>query len=236
MDDTFAVIDRQRRVILTDGRTYDDISRPVFQTLRGLKNVEDAWAFRMRFSRFDCLVWMFPTDGFGLVYDATGGKWFDWRAWDNGDVPVTITSAYNWAEENVFLTGLSDGSIAQLDDAETTDLGKPIKIELVSGFTNHGSTTQKACNTLMLQFKRTWSALPAPEYGLSPSGHVRVSKRDDNGAWRIVKDVELSSSAEPCLTIRSLGVYRTRQWKVEYTGSDEIQLVSAQEAFENLGA
>jgi hypothetical protein len=191
------------------------------------------------------LVWMFPTSGYGLIYDVVGSKWCDWRAWDDRDQPVSITSAYNWAEENVFLVGLSDGSIAQLDDTVATDMGSPIKVQLVSGFTSHGTTVQKSCNALMLQFKRTWSALPVqayginsdgPAYGLSPSGHIRVSKRDDNGSWTIVKDVELSSSAEPCLTVRSLGVYRTRQWKVEYTGADELQLVSAQEAYENLGA
>jgi hypothetical protein len=236
VDDTFAMLDRQRRIVITDARSYNDVSKPIFQAIRDMKDVTNAWAFRMRFARFDCVVWMFPTDGFGLIYDISSQTWCEWRAWNAGDEPVTITSAYNWAEQNVFLVGLSDGSVAQLDDQETTDLGAPIIVELVSGFTSHSTSAQKACKTLMLSFKRTWSALPAPANGLSPSGHVRVSMRDNEGAWKIIKDIELSSSSEPCLQIRSLGVYRTRQWRIQYTGRDEVQLVSAQEEYEVLGA
>ena len=236
LDDTFCLIDRQRRIVQTDGRSYNDISRPIFQSLKDSKDISQAWAFRMRFGRFDCMVWMLPADGYGLIWNATDGTWCEWRAWDQGATPVTITSAYNWAEQGLFLVGLSDGSIARLDDTTWTDLGKPIWVELVSGFTNHGSSVQKACNTLMLQFRRTQAAIAAPPDGLSPSGHVRVSCRDREGAWRVVKDVELSASFDPCIQIRSLGVYRTRQWKVEYTGADEIQLVSAVEEFETLGA
>jgi hypothetical protein len=217
---------------VTDGRSYTDISRTITKTLREL-DLASAWGFRMRMGRFDCLVWMFPTDGYGLIWDATTGNWSEWR--QNGGT-LTVTSAYNWAEEGLFLVGLSDGSIAQLDEATTTDLGAPIPVELVSGFVSHGSQAQKHCRTAMFQFKRTFAAIPAVSPGLSPSGHVRISYRDDQRNWKILKDVELSTEPSPCIQIRSVGVYRTRQWRVQYTGQDELQLVSAQEEFETLGA
>jgi hypothetical protein len=245
IDDMFAMLDRQRRIVITDGRTFKDVSVPVAQILRDLTSITDMWGFRMRFGRFDCLIWMFPTDGFGLIYDANTSKWAEWRSYKwptttSPNTPPTITCAYNWAEKSLFLVGTSDGKIAQLDDLASTDGWSgsfaPIMVELVSGFTDHGSTSQKHCRTLMLKFKRTWAALPATSPGLSPSGHVRISKRDNQGTWHIVKDIELSTNPNPCVQLRSLGVYRTRQWKVEYTGQDEIQLVSAQEEFEILGA
>ena len=229
VDDNFALLDRQRRIILSDGRTYQDIGQPISNVLRGLTTVADAWGFRMRFGRFDCLVWMFPTDGFGLIYDSTASRWAEWRMGGVNEGPVTITSAYNWAEQGVFLVGLSDGTIAKLDDSATSDLGIPVKVEMVSGFTTHGTQAQKHCRTMLFQFKRTWAATAG-------SGHVRISRRDTEGAWQIIRDQELSSTPYPCIQIRSLGVYRTRQWKVEYTGSDELQLVSVQEEFEILGA
>jgi len=229
VDDNFALLDRQRRIILSDGRTYQDIGKPISNVLRGLTTVADAWGFRMRFGRFDCLVWMFPSDGFGLVYDSTASRWAEWRMGGVNEGPVTITSAYNWAERGVFLVGLSDGTIAKLDDSATSDLGIPVKVEMVSGFTTHGTQAQKHCRTMLFQFKRTWAAAAG-------SGHVRISRRDTEGAWQIIRDQELSTMPYPCIQIRSLGVYRTRQWKVEYTGSDELQLVSVQEEFEILGA
>ena len=229
MDDNFVMLDRQRRIILTDARTYQDIGQPVSQLLRDMQSVTDCWGFRMRFGRFDCLVWMFPTDGFGLIYDNTSSRWAEWRMGGVNEGPVTITSAYNWAEQGAFLVGLSGGTIAQLSDSSTEDLGVPIKIELISGFTTHGTQAQKHCRTMLFQFKRTWAATAG-------SGHVRISRRDTQGAWQIIRDQQLESTPYPCIQIRSLGVYRTRQWKVEYTGSDELQLVSAQEEYEILGA
>jgi len=65
---------------------------------------------------------------------------------------------------------------------------------------------------------------------------VRVSLRDTQGAWRVVKNLVLSDSMNPSIQIRSLGVYRTRQWRVEYTGDDRFEFISAQEEFELLGA
>jgi hypothetical protein len=236
VDDNFAMLDRQRRFILTDGRTYNDIGKPVSQILRDLTSVEGCWGFRMRFGRFDCIVWFFPSDGFGLCYDMSAQRWSEWRMGGVNEGPITITSAYNWAEKDAFLVGLSDGSICKLDDSSTTDLGTPVKIEVVSGFTDHGSMAQKHCRTLMLKFKRTWAKLPVVSPGLTPSGHVRLWYRDDQGPWELVQDIELSDDPNPCEQIRSLGVYRTRQWRVEYTGADEIQLVGAQEEFEVLGA
>jgi hypothetical protein len=243
-DDFFAMLDRMRRFLLADGRTYEDISKPVAHSLREMTSIEDCWGFRLKFGRFDSVVWVFPTDGYGLMWDSNQQNWGEWR--DNhidstsglvAEQPIRITSAYNWSELGVFLVGLSDGSIAQLDESVNTDLGDPICIKLISGFQNHGSMAQKACRTLMLQFKRTQTALPAvAPLSLSPSGHVRVWYRDYEGAWEFVQDIELSDDMNPGVQIRSLGVYRTRQWKVEYTGADELQFVSAQEEFEILGA
>ena len=236
-DDMFMMLDRLRRVIMTDARSYKDVSKPMATILRAMASIEDCWAFRMKFGRFDAVVFVFPTDGYGLFYDAALGNWGEWRAWDGGYVPIQITSTYNWSEQGVYLVGLSDGSIAQLDENTNTDMGDPIKVRLVSGFTNNGTMAKKDCRSLTLMFKRTWEALPAPAGGsLSASGHVRVWNRDDLGTWQHVADIELSSDPSPFEILRSLGVYRSRQWAVEYDGADEIQLVGAEEEFEALGA
>jgi hypothetical protein len=254
VDDNFMMLDRQRRFIVTDARTYTDVSRPVAQILRDLERIDDCWGFRMRFGRFDCVVWFFPTDGFGLIYDMQAQKWSEWGYSKTtlGADPVTICSAYNWAEKSVFLVGSSSGDLLVLDDTASHDGGpsiesSPISVEVQSGFTDHGTTAQKHCKTVLLKFKR--STRKVPDGALyNGSGHVRISKRDNEGAWKIVRDIELGgpggdphaisdvAPTNPCIQLRSLGVYRTRQWKIEYTGQDEIQLVSAQEEFEVLGA
>jgi hypothetical protein len=239
-DDMLIMLDRLRRVILTDGRTHKDVSRPMATTLRTL-SIEDCWAFRLKFGRFDAVVFQFPTDGYGLIYDVAADAWGEWRMQGrlpNAGAPPSITCAYDWAERGEFLVGLSDGGIAQLDDTTNLDWANyPIKLKVVSGFVNHGTVAKKDCRSVTFMFKRTWVALPPlGSRSLSRSGHVRIWKRDDLGAWDHVEDLELSSDASPCETLRSLGVYRARQWAVEYDGADEIQLVGAEEEFETLGA
>jgi hypothetical protein len=235
VDDTFAIIDRQRRAIVTDGRTYTDISRSISKLLRDLGSIDDAWGFRLRLGRFDCVVWMFPSAGYGLTWDSQTGNWSEWRAWDKGAQPVTITSAYNWAEHDVFLVGLANGQIAKLDDGSNLDLGSPIKVDLISGFQNRGSGAQKSTETMLVTFRR--NAYPTADTGRGPpGGFVRISLRDKQGAWRVVANKVLSETTDPCVQIRSLGVYRTRQWRVEYTGDDRFEFIGAQEEFEILGA
>jgi len=253
VDDNFMMLDRQRRFITTDARSYTDDSRQVAQILRELERIDDCWGFRMRFGRFDCVVWFFPTDGFGLIYDIQAKKWSEWGYSNtlSGGAPEAITSVYNWSEKSVFLAGSSKGNILLMDDSAYYDGSFsidscPIAVEVKSGFTDHGTTAQKHCKTVLLKFKRTTRKIP--DGPLGGSGHVRISRRDNEGAWKIVRDIELGgpggdphaisdvAPTNPCIQLRSLGVYRTRQWKIEYTGQDEIQLVSAQEEFEVLGA
>lgn len=226
-DDMYHVLDKSRRIILTDGRSYQDTSKQVVKRLREFSTVDDCWGFRLRYSRYDCAVFFFPTAQVGLVYDRLGQKWSEWTEWDTADAPIRITSAYHWAEEDVFLVGMADGSIAQLDDAATTDLGNPIKVKLISGF--NADPNLKVCDALSLTFRRRFSSTLG-------SGHVLLSSRDIEGAWEPVAMVNLGSNPQPCETVRSLGVYRQRQWMLEYTGDDGFDFVSAVETFEQLGA
>jgi hypothetical protein len=229
-DDAFYVLDRNRRVLVTDGRGYQDISGPMVKRLRDLGTVSDCWGFRMRYSRYDCIVFVFPTEDVALVYDALQNKWSEWTEWTTaGPTSLSFTSAYYWADQAVFLVGLTSGRIVQLDDEAGTDLGNPIKIQLISGFVDHGSPAQKVSNALAVQYRRRFTAT-------ATSGHVLWSVRDYEGAWRELRMLELSADHHPSTVMRSLGTYRQRQYMQEYTGSDGFDFVSAVETFENLGA
>jgi hypothetical protein len=65
---------------------------------------------------------------------------------------------------------------------------------------------------------------------------VRISLRDDMGAWHVQEDVEIGEDMDPSVIMRSLGVYRQRQWKIEYTGSNDFVLASMTEHYDALGA
>jgi hypothetical protein len=226
VDDMFAMFDRMRRVILTDGRTLKVFSDDIATELANLAVVEDCWGFRLRYGRWDAVVYMFPTAGKGFIYDLKGGKWAEWREWNIGPTPVSITAALRWEEQDLFLVGMADGTIARIDPQAQSDLGKELRVEVVTPFVAHEGAVQKHCKAVVAQFAKSPTA----------SGRVRISLRDDMGAWHVQEDVEIGEDMDPSVIMRSLGVYRQRQWKIEYTGSNDFVLASMTEHYDALGA
>lgn len=233
LDDQFVFLDRERRFVVTDGRGFSDnqsvISKPIEATLRALTTVDDCWGFRLRLNRYDACVFMFPTDGRGFIWDRRSNKWSEWRGWNaaGGYAAPIITSAVAWPENNLFLVGLSNGMIAKLDTATYTDLGTSIKTELLTGFIDHGTDAQKQNIAIYFAFKRgqTSQTLTAPI--------VNVSYRNDTGAWSkpTVFNLGVAGDYDPVLPLRSVGTYRRRQWKIEYTSDAEFAFMGAREEF-----
>lgn len=234
VDDTFAFLDRERRFIVTDGRSFSDsdsvLSKPIEATLRGMNTVTDCFGFRMRTDRWDAVVWMFPTDGKGFIWNRRNNQWSEWRSSsDDGSwVSPIVSSAVFWPERNQFLVGLDTGQIASLDASVSTDLGMAIRTVLVSGFVDHGVDNYKANNALYLRFKR---GLTSQSEANVP--RVLVSWRDNTGPWSrpVAINLGIVGDTDPAIELRSLGVYRQRQWKIEYSGAAELALVSAREDF-----
>lgn len=236
-DDTFAFLDRDRRFIVTDGRGFSDetsvISRAIESDLLALTTVSDCWGFRMRLDRFDAGVWFFPTDGKGYIWNRRGNQWSEWRAFGaTGWQAATITSAVSWPEKNLVLVGLSTGQIAKLDTSAHTDLGATLKLELVSGRVNHGTEARKLSKAARFVFKRGQTA----QSGTEPM--VNISWRDDLGAYRtpVTRGLGLAGDYNPVIELRSTGVYRGRQWKIEFTADAELTFVGADEEIQVLAA
>lgn len=230
VDDQFAFLDRERRFVLTDGRSFSDeasvLSKPIESVLRGMTTVDDCWGFRMRTDRWDACVWFFPTEGRGFIWNRRNRGWSEWRQWGStGWTTPSITSAYYWPEQNVFLVGLSTGQIAKLDADAHTDLGSPIKVVLITGFVDHGTNNKKKSISAKFVFKRGETA----QSGTAPQ--VRIYRRDNEGAWLspTIRTLGLAGDYDPDVEIRSSGIYRRRQWRVEFDANAGFTFVKATE-------
>lgn len=234
VDDQFAFIERERRFVLTDGRSFTEnsvISKPIEATIRNMATVEDAWGFRMRVDRWDAPVWMLPSEGKGLLWNRRSMTWAEWRGFDDhGYSAPTITSALHWPEANLFLVGLSTGQIARLDATAYTDLGRIIKVELQTGFVDHGTDNNKLCIAVNFVFRRGMTAQS------SSAPLVQISYRDDLGAYSTptLFSLGVAGDYEATLEMRSEGTYRRRQWKLEYTSDAELSFVGAREEYQPL--
>jgi hypothetical protein len=226
IDESFGLLDAQRRFLLTDGRAYEDISADMAATIDGIDTVTDAWGFRYSEDQFDCLVWPFPTDGRTFCWQR-GGGWAQWQGWSTtlgGYTLFPAKSHFYWPEMNVHLVGLATGQIAKLDATANTDLGDIIKAEVKTGFGNQNTDDFKHCEAVRLVFKR----------GQSPTAPtVLLSWRDDLGEFCTPKRISLGVTGDYVQTveIRSLGTYRSRQWKLEMTDAADLLLARATEVF-----
>jgi len=231
LDDQFAFLDRSRRIMLTDGRGYQETNPQLGKTFDAIGTVSDCWGFHALLDQWDLGVWMFPTHGKGYIWDRGANRWSEWRAW-NGSAysEPTITSAVSWPEKNLTLVGLSTGQIARLDGSTYSDLGEVLKVEITTGFTDRGTSQGKACKAARFRFKRgqTSQGSTAPV--------VVISYRDDLGAFRVQRRASLGVAGDynPVIDLRSLGTYRQRQWKIEFTAASELSFVGAEEEFEVL--
>ncbi len=233
VDEAFAFLDRERRIILTDGRTFQSINDDLSKTFDTLPvAVTDMWGYRAVIDQWDFACWTEPNTGRAFLWERGKNQWSEWREFGStGWRAPSVTSCVEWPEKNLVLVGLSTGQIAQLDGSAFTDLGAVLKVQLTSGFSNYGTDNYKHCKSARFVFRRGETAQnsTAPE--------VSIAYRDDLGSWENEETESLGVAGDynPYVEIRSAGRFKRRQWKVEFTSNAEFSFVGASVVFEPLG-
>jgi hypothetical protein len=232
-DETFGFLDNRMRIQLSNGRAYKAISdRGITSDLQSFERTDDCWGFRAQVAGWNLLGWHFPTVGRTFVWDVDRESWSEWRGFAAGQwAPWVATSMAFWADEKLHLVGLPDGTIGTLDPDTLSDNGEPIVAEIYSGFTDHGVDNWKQHISTRLAFRRGLGA-----FGRSPGPNCQLFWRDDTGAWEDPVELELGNvdDPNPVIEVRSLGVYRTRQWRLRFSDNVPVAFVGAIETFEVL--
>lgn len=231
VDEQFYLFDNRRRFMQSDGRSFKPISDPALtETLQGLGTVTDCWGFRLQASSWNLIVWVFPTEARAFCFDLGKQNWTEWRGWSAGHYAAFAAMSYaRWADRNLHLVGLADGTIGQFDFTSAFDAGSPIVGECVTGFQDQGTSNYKQCEVVRLRFKRGIGAA-----GSATHPKCQLSWRDDLGPFETPIDLDMGSADDvmPTIEIRALGVYRQRQWKLRMSDTVPIVLASAEEQFE----
>jgi len=226
-DEEFAWLADRDRIVVSAGRGADVVSDPIGKTLGGIGDVSDCWGFRMDVDQFDLLGWAFPSDGRTFVYQK-GGGWAQWSGWTDGQghTPWPATAVYHWPSERLDLVGLATGQIAKVDPEANTDLGARIKAEVTTGFVNHGTDARKTCRVLRLTLRRGVGGDSDPQ--------LLVSWRDDLGGFQNPRRIGLGVSGDHVfhVELHTLGVYRSRQWRIEMSDAADFVLARVQETFD----
>lgn len=234
VDQNFIWLDHLRRVVSSDGRSATVLSNDIQRTLDSIVTINDAFGYRCKVGYIDAYCLCFPTDGRTFVYQQSAG-WSTWMSWDpdtNNFSRLQVNAAAVHPLTGQVVVGTLDGHIARLQLGQATDLGgTPIAVSVTSGAQNRGTDARKQCRSVRLTLRRGDTA------SLTSEPVASLSWRDDDGEWCPPYQVGLGLAGDHDIVVvlRSLGVYRRRQWKFEFDGTDDIVLVSAVEDFEVLG-
>ena len=224
----FAWIDDLRRVVISDARAESVISDPIKRDLDNMGVVSDAFGYRVTTGPLDAMVWSFPTDGRTFSFQK-GSGWSEWLGWANGNfAPLAVTASCIAPVSHDVLVGTSDGRIGRYSLDAQDDFGQPIVVRVDSGYINRGTDEQKHCRCVRLALRRGANA--------SADTKILLSFRDYPGAFSEPLEVSLGAlgDTEIVVELRSLGVYRRRQWRFEYTGAEDLALVGVTEDFDVL--
>jgi len=229
VDDKYHWLDQQTRWIASDGRQWDDLSGPIQKTLNDLATPEDCYAYRFDESFADCVVLRFEGAAETLVMQQNIG-WGRWALW----VPATQTFTrfpvcchHLRSDGGLNVVGLDDGTIRTLSLDNETDLGVPIVAHVTTGFLDRGTDNLKQTLAVRLTLKRTAA--------LSGGTSCFLEWRDDlSSEWSVVElDLGVDDGdLNPVVTLRSLGVYRRRQWRFRFADSAGLSLVKVTEEFD----
>lgn len=229
-DETFGFLDNLRRIQYGNGRSYQAISDPALtSTLSEAATIADCWGFRMRIGSYDLLGWHFPTIGRTFVFDTGRKAWSEWRGYAGGQWEAWKAMSHCfWPDKNRHLIGLGDGTIAQMDTRVANDMGDPIVADVYSGFNDRGVDNWKQNVSVRLMFKRGVGA-----FGQNPAPKCQLFWRDSVGAWEEPLELDLGNidDTAPVVEVRSLGTYKTRQWRLRFSDNVPLTFVGAIETF-----
>ena len=247
VEQKFAWLDGLRRFVISDGREAQFLStESVKGTLDDMSTVDDCFGYRVTMGPIDVLVWTFPTAKVTLCFQV-GGGWSQWGTWDSASnswgqfLPTCHT--YN-AETQEHYVGGANGTIGVLTFSSQTDRADPdvdpttsvanspttIPAFVETGAVHRGTNKRKWSKSVTLGIRRGDSTA-----GENPIGHIQY--RDDNGPWSGKIPIRLGGPGDTNPVVRpvtGMGVYRYRQWRLWFDGSEPFTLVRAEEEFEVL--
>lgn len=222
-DDYYFWLDDKRRIIKSDGRSYNSVGDAIQRDLRDLGTVSDAFGYREDTDRNGCLVWVFPTAGRTWAYDYTAQKWSERALYDgvsaNTAWPVA-THAF-WDALNINVVGASTtAGLYQLDTNTRQDIGGTILSEMKTGWQDFGTDHKKRSARVRVVMRRGTTPLSAT------SGQLEVAVEDDGRGFTPFRVIDLGQpyDTNPSIDCHFGGVFRRRRYWLRYSGTDEVSI------------
>jgi hypothetical protein len=234
VDQEFFWLDHHHRFIASNGRTYRVLSDTIQRTLEDITTVDDCFGYMVHVGAYNLVVWTFPTDGRTFVLN-DGSGWGQWSG--PGMTPFAANCCCFVEATSDQVVGTLDGRIGVFDLGVQTDLGSEVSAYVKTGYLDRergggsdepsgAGSRVKTCKCVTLRLRRGSSAR-----SYSQEAFLKYKDRPGDDWTVLPVDLGVSGDTEPVVQFRSLGTYRCRQWCFEFSGSDDLALVSATEDY-----
>lgn len=235
VDSFYFLLDDKRRIIKTDGRSYENASEAIQRDLQRLMTVSDCYGYRERTDRNDCLVFVFPTERRAWAMDMGSKKWAERGIYDgvsvNGTWDVAAAAYWDALNLNVCARTATLG-LSYVDTDTRTDYGSTLLSELVTGWQDFGTANRKRSARLRVVMRRGTATLGAT------GGQLEIATQNDGLGWSGFKQIDVGqpSDLQQSKDLRVGGVFRRRRYWVRYSGSDELSIAGLYDDVEDLEA
>lgn len=222
-------LDNERRVSMLEGRQLRIVSGPYDAVMRDIASASDAYANLISLGNHAFYILTFPTANLSFVYDLSTGLWAEWGVWNSA------TGAYDqwWGKSYCYakrwqyhLVGDREtGKIYKMRTDLFQDAGDEVRSLFRTAHVSHGTLDYKFSRELLIRCKRGLGSVAGSE------PVIMVRWRDDNGPWKMERQVSLGKIGERELfkRLRCAGRYRTRQWEIAHTDNSDFVLSELQE-------
>jgi len=236
LEQQFAWLDNDVRIVIGDGRTINSISDAIQKTLRNLTAISDCWMYREARGQQLLLVVRFPTERRTFVYDLKGQKWIGERAYysapfNTADWPAA-TYAY-WPPYRYHMFGSTSSGLMRLDEDSRQDLGGALVCERTTGWNDFGTRNAKRAGRLRVTMRRGLAA-----QGATP-GALEVRVQDDDKPWSTWKQFSVGAPEDYRQyldTFGTAGIFRRRRYGVRYSNTENASLEAIHDDVDSLEA
>lgn len=170
--------------------------------------------------------------------DLKNNQWTEWRGFKNGWVRPRINAGYHVSsQESTYAGDFDTGKIWKYSETNKTDAGGIFKRQRTFSYRDGGAKIRKQAYRLRVNLERDIaSGYEGEESVTNPTLEIRW--KDDGKGWSEFRQVKLGEKGieKDYVEINRLGIYRNRQYEIQFSDPSPLSIVSIETEEEVLGS
>lgn len=238
-DDSLMWLTHTRQFARVDGTGVKFISSRYDKEIMNFTTVSDCVGGFVHHDGQEYCIFTFPTENRTLVYNPNIDDWSEWGSWDstymNWDAYSFNAITRDIVSGTTFIGKANTKVITHLSSSSTEDVvtsligaidERPFKFLRRTGWISNGTNKTKRVEELSFRARRG-----ASDVGDNSVKTLMLRYRNDGSSqWSNIKEIDLGSpgQTEHQISLKRLGVYKSRQWEISVTDNSLLSFAQAE--------